>query len=147
MEVRLALSFSDKDKVRTLQPHNDALVVTLKIGGYDVKKVLLDPSSDTEIMYPSLFRGLKLRPEDLTYYDSPLIRFNGKIVFPKGQIKLPVQAGSEIVEVNFIVVDAYSPYTAIVARPWLYAMGAVSSTLYLKVKYPSRDQVEELVGS
>ena len=26
-------------------------------------------------------------------------------------------------------------------------MGAMSSTLHLKVKYPSRDQVEELVGS
>ena len=50
-------------------------------------------------------------------------------------------------EVNFIVVDAYSPYIAIVARPWLHAMGAVSSTLHLKVKYPSKDQVEELVRS
>ena len=50
-------------------------------------------------------------------------------------------------EVNFIIVDVYSPYTAIVARPWLHAMGVVSSTLHLKVKYPSGDQVEELVGS
>ena len=48
---------------------------------------------------------------------------------------------------NFIVVDAYSPYTAIVARPWLHALGAVSSTLHLKVKYPSGDGIEELVGS
>ena len=50
-------------------------------------------------------------------------------------------------EVNFIVVDAYSPYSAIVARPWLHTMGVVSSTLHLKVKYSSRDWVEELVGS
>ena len=50
-------------------------------------------------------------------------------------------------EVNFIIVDAYSPYTAIMARPWLHAIEAVSSTLHLKVKYPSGDQVEELVGS
>ena len=48
---------------------------------------------------------------------------------------------------NFIVVDAYFPYTAIVARPWLHTIGAVSSTLHLKVKYLSRDQVKELVGS
>ena len=48
---------------------------------------------------------------------------------------------------NFIVVDVYSPYTAIVVRPWLHTMGVVSSTLHLKVKYPSKDQVEELVGS
>ena len=48
---------------------------------------------------------------------------------------------------DFIVVDAYSPYTAIVARPWLHAIGAVSSILHLKVKYPLGDQVEELIGS
>ena len=63
-------------------------------------------------MYPDLFKGLKLRPEDLACYDSPLIGFDGKIVFPKGQIKLLVQVGLEVMEVNFIVVDAYSPYTA-----------------------------------
>ena len=48
---------------------------------------------------------------------------------------------------NFIVMDAYSPYTAIVERPWLYALEVVSSTLHLKVKYPSGDQIEELVRS
>ena len=90
MEVRLALSFSDKDKVGTLQPHDDALIVTFKIGGYDVKMVLVDQGSGAKIMYHNLFRGLKLKLEDLTYYNSPLIGFNGKIVFPRGQIRLPV---------------------------------------------------------
>ena len=52
-----------------------------------------------------------------------------------------------MVEVDFIVMDTYSAYTAIVARPWLYALGAISFTLQLKVKYPSGDQVEELVRS
>ena len=33
MEVRLALSFSDEDKVGTIQSHDDAQVVTFKIGG------------------------------------------------------------------------------------------------------------------
>jgi len=51
------------------------------------------------------------------------------------------------VEVNFIVVDAYSLYIAIVVRPWLHAMGAVPFTLHLKMKYLSRGQVEELMGS
>ena len=58
-----------------------------------------------------------------------------------------MQAGLEVVEVDFIMVDAYSPYTAIVARPWLHTLGIVSSILHLKLKYPSRDQIEELVGS
>ena len=42
MEIRLALSFSDKDKIGTIQPHNDALVVTFRIGGYDMKRVMVD---------------------------------------------------------------------------------------------------------
>ncbi|XP_075663164.1 uncharacterized protein LOC142632679 [Castanea sativa] len=125
-EARPALSFSNEDKIRTLQPHDDTLVVTLRIKRYGVKRVLVDQGSGTEIMYPKLYKGLKLRPEDLTSYDSPLIGFDGKIVYLKDQIKLTIQAGSEVVEVNFIVVDAYFPYTAIVARPWLHAMGDVS---------------------
>ena len=48
---------------------------------------------------------------------------------------------------DFIVVDAYFPYTAIVARPWLHTLGAVSSTLHQKVKYPSGDWIEELIGN
>ena len=57
-----------------------------------------------------------------------------------------MQTGSEMVEVDFIVVDAYSPYTAIVARPWLHTLGAISSTLHEKIKYPSEGQIEEILG-
>ena len=57
-----------------------------------------------------------------------------------------MQTGSKVVEVDFIVVDACSPYTEIVARPWLYTLGAVSSTLHQKVKYPSGGQIKEILG-
>ena len=73
---------------------------------------------------------MNLRSEDLTAYDSPLISFEGKMVIPKNQIRLPIETDLEIVEVDFIVVDSYSPYTAIVARPWPHALGAVSFTLH-----------------
>ena len=46
---------------------------SLRIGGYDVKRVLVDQGSGIEIMYPDLFKGLNLRPEDLITYDSPLV--------------------------------------------------------------------------
>ena len=72
------LGFSDKDKVGTIQPHDNALVVTLEIGGYDVKKVLVDQGSAVDVMYLDLYKGLKLRLEDLIAYDSPLVSFEGK---------------------------------------------------------------------
>ena len=141
------LSFSEANKQGTIQPHDDALVVTLRIGEYDVRRVMIDQGSAAKIMYPDLFKGLGLKPEDLTTYSSPLVSFEGKMVVPRGQIRLQVQTGSDVVEVDFIVVDAFSPYTAIMGRPWLHSLGVVSSTLHQKVKYPSGGQVLEIVGS
>jgi len=57
LEAQPALSLSDQDKVGTLQPHDDALVVTLKIGGYDVKRVLVDQGSGVETCTQTYLRG------------------------------------------------------------------------------------------
>ena len=130
MGIPLVLGFSDEDKVGTIQPHNDALVVTLRISGYDVKRVMIDQGSVADIMSPDLYRGLNLKPENLTAYSSPLVSFEGKMVVPKGRIRLPVQTNTDVVEVDFIVVDVFSPYTAIMGRPWLHNLGAISSTLH-----------------
>ena len=60
MEVPLVMGFSDEDKIGTIQLHNDALMITLRIGGYDVKRVMVDQGSAAEIMYPNLYKGLNL---------------------------------------------------------------------------------------
>ena len=84
MDIQSALIFLNEDEIGTIQPHDDALVVTLRIGGYDMKRVMMDQSSGVEIMYPNLYKRLNLRPEDLTAYDSPLVSFDGKVVIPRG---------------------------------------------------------------
>ena len=83
MEIEPVSSYSDEDKVGTIQPHDNTLVITHRIGEYDVKRVLVDQGSGVEIMYPNLYKGLNLKPEDLTGYDSPLLGFDGKVVIPK----------------------------------------------------------------
>ena len=42
VEVRPVLIFLDKDKVGTIQPHDNALVITLRIEGYNVKIMMVD---------------------------------------------------------------------------------------------------------
>ena len=59
-------------------------MVTFRIGGYDVKRVMVDQGSAAKIMYPDLFKGLGLKSEDLRSYSSPLVSFEGKMVVPKG---------------------------------------------------------------
>ena len=58
LERPLVMRFSDEDKIGTIQPHDDALVITLRIRGYDVKRVMVDQGSAAEIMYPDLYKGL-----------------------------------------------------------------------------------------
>ena len=90
VEIPLVMGFSDEDKIGTIQQHDDALVITLRIGGYDVRRVMVDQGSSAKIMYPDLYKGLNLKSEDLTPYSSPLVRFERKLIIPKGQIRLLV---------------------------------------------------------
>ena len=51
---------------------------------------MVDQGSGAEIMYPDLFKGLGLKPEDLSRYDTPFEGFDRRIMMPEGQIKLLV---------------------------------------------------------
>ena len=42
LDWSLVMGFSDEDKIGTIQPYDDALVIVLRIGGYDVKRVMVD---------------------------------------------------------------------------------------------------------
>ena len=88
MNFHPILSFSKKDKIGTIQPHDNALLITLRIGDYDVKRVMVDGGNGAEVMYANLYKGLELKPEDLMPYNSLLMSFDGKL--PKGMIRLPI---------------------------------------------------------
>ena len=54
--------------------------------------------------------------------------------------------GKEVV-VMFIVVASFSPYTTILGRTWIHVMGAVPSTLHMKVKLRTKQDVAMVRGS
>ena len=99
------------------------------------------------MMYPNLFKGLGLEKKDLSKYDTPLVRCDGRVEIPKGKISVPmIMEGKEVVA-TFIVVALFSPYTAILGRPWIHAIGFVSSTLHVKVKFHTEQGVTAVRGS
>lgn len=106
-----------------------------------MKRVMIDQGNVAEIMYHDLCKGVGLKPEDLSKYDTPLVGFNGKVVVLEGQIKLSIVTEGKEVKVNFIVTNAFSPYTTILGWPWIHAMRVVPSTLHQKVKFPTKDGV------
>ncbi|XP_075665265.1 uncharacterized protein LOC142634909 [Castanea sativa] len=105
------IAFNDDDMEGTIQTHDDALVVTACINGFIVKRVMIDQGSGANVMYPDLYRGLGLKKEDLSKYDTPLMEFDSHMVIPEGQISLPVSMEDKEVIVTFIVVASFSPYT------------------------------------
>ena len=45
-----------------------------------MKRVVFNQGSGAEIMYPDLYRGLGLKDEDLSKYDTLLVGFYEKVV-------------------------------------------------------------------
>ena len=144
---REPIAFDDEDLEGMIQLHSDALVVIAQINGFLVKRVMVDQGSGADVMYPDLFKGLELKSQDLIKYDTPLVSFDGRVVIPEGQISLPVNMEGNEVMVTFIVVNSFSPYTAILGRPWIHAMGAIPSTLHVKVKFCTEQGVAIVQGS
>eukprot|EP00268_Persea_americana_P048669 TRINITY_DN5162_c0_g1_i1.p2 TRINITY_DN5162_c0_g1~~TRINITY_DN5162_c0_g1_i1.p2 ORF type:complete len:440 (+),score=60.61 TRINITY_DN5162_c0_g1_i1:1727-3046(+) len=132
--------FSDKDLEDVELPHNDALVLTLKLQNFLVQRVLVDPGSLSKILYYDCFKKLKLKDEDLQVARTPLVGFSSKPVYPKGKISLRVQVGGACRQVDFLVVDVPSPYNVIMERTWLHSMEAVPSTRHQKLKFPLENQ-------
>ena len=99
------------------------------------------------MMYLDLFKGLDLKNEDLSKYDMPLMGFDGRMVIPEGQISLPMNMEGKEMMVTFIVVASFSPYTAILVRPCIHAMGAIPSTLHVKVKFRTKHGIAIVRGN
>lgn len=140
------IEFGDQDLEGTTQLHDDALVVIARINGFIVKKVLVDQGSGVEVMYLDLFKGLGLKAEDLSTYDTPLVGFDGRVVILEGQISLLVNTEGKEVMVNFIVVSSFPSYIAILGRPWIHTMGVVSSTLHVNVKFHTNHRIAVVRG-
>ncbi|CAL5392173.1 unnamed protein product [Camellia sinensis] len=129
------ISFSDADLEGVDLPHNDFLAISLNVGDHQVDKVLVDPGSSVNVMYKKLFEELRVKPEDLQPTSTRMCGFDGMVVALKGQVSLRICVEQVTVRTEFLVVDVYSSYNAIVGTSWLYDIKAVPSTYYQVVKF------------
>ncbi|KAK1258855.1 hypothetical protein QJS04_geneDACA018709 [Acorus gramineus] len=124
------ISFSDDDLADVSIPHSDALVITLRIANYDIKRVLIDIGSSANILFMQPYLKMGPKPSSLEPMRDPLIAFNGSQAIPAGRINLPMQVGEETVMTECIVMHFPSPYNAIMGRTWLGEMKAIPSTYH-----------------
>ena len=90
-------------------PHNDALMLTVHISTFEVKRILIDTGSSSEIMYHNIFKKLDLPPSQVKNADMPMFNFSGEVVWPIAIAEVPVRIGEVQKMVDFIVMDKDFP--------------------------------------
>ena len=80
----------------------------------------------------------------------PLRQLRGDKVYSKGIVTLTVTVGTHprqlTRQLDFLVVDCPSSYNVIIGRPTLNRWKLATSTYYLKVKLPTKNDVGEVKG-
>ncbi|KAM2080624.1 hypothetical protein ACFX1T_034374 [Malus domestica] len=122
------ISFSQKDLEGIQFPHNDALVVTLRVANSRVKRVMIDGGSSTNVLFWSTFRRMKLDEKEVRPNPTPIYAFEGTKARPIGDVTLHVTAAGKTLFVTFVIIDAPSAYNAIMGRDWIHRMDREAST-------------------
>ncbi|KAK3035115.1 hypothetical protein RJ639_032617 [Escallonia herrerae] len=149
-EPAQTISFSDDDVGDTRIPHDDPLVVTLRVGNFDVKRILVDNGSSAEVLFYEAFQRMNIPSDRLRKIDTPLYGFSNHPVACEGIIALPVTVGAPPNQaklmLDFVVVRVPSAYNAILGRTALNQLRAVVSTYHMKMKFPTENGVGEVKG-
>ena len=88
------ITFSESDLQGVQTPHNDAVVVSSTIAKYDVKRILVDNGSSTNVLFYVVFSRMDLSKYRLREISTPLIGFTGDSVQVEGEITLPTIVGT-----------------------------------------------------
>ena len=132
---------------RVIVPHYDALVLTLYINGFDVHRVLVDPSSVADLLQLPAFIQMKLSSSMLNSVGRILSGFNGATTAMLGDVTLPMKAEPVTQWVLFSIVEDLGPYNAIVGRTWLHSMKVVHSMYHQMVSYLTHVRQVDLLSS
>ena len=126
--------------------HEDALVLTLGVDGFNVRRILVDPGSSADLFQMSAFKQMGYSPSVLENPGRLLSRFNVATMTSLGDVVLPVQVGPITLNVQFSMVDDLYPYNAIMGRAWLHRMKVIPSTYHQMVSYLTKEGQVNLLG-
>ena len=144
------IGFSEEDARRLHHPHDDALVVSICVGDYNIHRMPVDNGSSTDVLYYPAFQQMGIDRTRLIPTNAPLVGFEGIRVLLLGAITLLVTVGDypqQITrDVTFLVVDYSSVYNGIPGRPTLNLWKAVTLIYHLMIKFPTEYGIGELQG-
>ena len=92
-----------------------------------------------------------LKNHDLKPSFSPIYSFIGDSVIPMGVITLPMMVGEypreSCVMADFLVIDQLSAFNAVLDRPSLRTLKAITNIYHLLMKFPTPNGVGQVQGN
>ena len=131
---------------QVLKPHEDSLVLILGVGGFEVRRVLVDLGNSADLLQMSAYKQMNYLPSAIENLERLLSGFNGATTTSLGDVVLPIQASPITLNVQFSMVDDLSPYNAIMGRAWLHRMKVIPSTYHQMVSYLTKEGQVNLLG-
>ncbi|KAJ8423800.1 LOW QUALITY PROTEIN: hypothetical protein Cgig2_017233 [Carnegiea gigantea] len=105
-------------------PHNNPLMVELKVASTLVRQILIDSKSSVDIITWDYLKKLKHLGREIIPLVHPILGFAGQEVNPAGMIRLLLRFGDKgkarNPEVDFLVVDVPTAYNVILGGPTLH---------------------------
>ncbi|XP_026396793.1 uncharacterized protein LOC113291481 [Papaver somniferum] len=138
--------FDAEDIEEDMEDHNDSLVLTLPVAVCNVKKILIDGGSSVDVLFYDTFKRMELNDEQLMSSYYTIYGFNGAPTNPLRDIVLEVRTRPMNIETWFSVVDAPSPYNAIIGRRWVHKLKVVAATYHQYLRFPTLEEVMEIKG-
>nr|ABA96677.1 retrotransposon protein, putative, Ty3-gypsy subclass [Oryza sativa Japonica Group] len=134
------ISFGPEDAEGVLFPHQEPLVISAEVAGFEVRQILVDGGSSANVIFAEAYAKMGLPTLALTQAPTSLRGFGGEAVQVLGQVQLAVAFGTDEnrreEQILFDIVDIPYNYNAIFGRATLNKFEAISHHNYLKLKMP-----------
>ncbi|XP_038713410.1 uncharacterized protein LOC120007281 [Tripterygium wilfordii] len=136
----------EKEATQLLQPHHNALVLTLQITNFNAKWISIDNSSSANVLFFTTYKGIGLDETLIPQQSTALVDFSGEVSHSLGEVTLLIFVEVINKHTKFPILDSPFAYNAILGRPWLHSIKVVPSTYHQVLRYHTKNGVKEIMG-
>lgn len=129
------LMFIDDDFPSNGREHNMVIYISIQSAYVTLARVLVDTCSSLNVLPKTTLaqlniEGVQIRPSALI-----VKAFDGSKQTVIGEIDLPILICPQTFHITFQVMDIRLVYSCLLGRPWIHAIGFVTSTFHQKLKF------------